>query len=89
MSEKWERTADNSRKAVHKPSELYHDALQSYRARKREFQSFTVTEVRDVRSEGGDKGVPQMEQYKYIKQFQYSRKTTVAAVPKQQIVIIP
>lgn len=30
-----------------------------------------------------------MEQYKYIKQFQYSRKTTVAAVSKQQIVIIP
>lgn len=28
-----------------------------------------------------------MEQY--IKQFQYSRKTTVAAVSKQQIVIIP
>lgn len=44
---------------------------------------------RDVRLEGGDKGVPQMEQYKYIKQFKYSRKTTVAAVSKQQIIILP
>lgn len=30
-----------------------------------------------------------MEQYKYIKQFKYSRKTTVAAVLKQQQLLYP